>query len=74
MLPAVATSTARQWWVPCPWCHKWHYHAPEPGDRAAHCINDESPFLESGYIVVLDPERALELAELFIPRRRRAVA
>lgn len=35
----------------CPYCVSYHFHGKEEGYRTPHCINPQSPFLESGYIV-----------------------
>jgi len=40
----------------CPFCNRWHIHGGEPdrqweGHRVAHCINEQSPYKETGYIL-----------------------
>lgn len=42
-----------QIFVWCPYCRKFHSHgAPQMwGHRVAHCVNENSPFLESGYYI-----------------------
>lgn len=35
----------------CPFCRRWHHHGAGEGHRVAHCINPESPFHKTGYIL-----------------------
>lgn len=37
----------------CSWCDRWHYHSNEFGYRAAHCHDEESPYVD-GYVLT-DP-------------------
>lgn len=67
-----------QWRLPCLHCSSapgrrgvvYHYHAAGEGDRVAHCIFEGSPYRETGYVVVYDPERAQAIAAAL--RRPRA--
>lgn len=38
-----------QFW--CPFCLKYHTHGAVRGHRVAHCIAQNSPFIETGYIL-----------------------
>ena len=44
-------NTPGQWKAWCPHCRRYHFHAPEPGHRVAHCAPD-GPFTESGYVLL----------------------
>lgn len=36
----------------CEFCNKFHYHGNKAlGHRVAHCINENSPYYSSGYIL-----------------------
>ena len=35
----------------CPHCGRFHHHGKEQGHVGAHCINKNSPFMYSGYIL-----------------------
>lgn len=35
----------------CPFCQRWHHHGTGEGHRVAHCMDPESPFLETGYVI-----------------------
>lgn len=43
----------------CPYCRSWHYHGKVfdengfLGHRVAHCYNEGSPYLKSGYYLKL---------------------
>lgn len=34
----------------CPYCG-WHHHGTDEGHRVAHCIDPDSPFITTGYIL-----------------------
>jgi len=38
----------------CVFCKRYHLHGEGDGHRAAHCINDKSPFMEDGYVLKLN--------------------
>jgi hypothetical protein len=40
-----------QWRVFCRYCKAWHFHGAIEGHRVAHCFNDSSPYLKTGYII-----------------------
>ena len=46
-LSAYETAHGRRVW--CAYCKRWHYHAAEPGHRAAHCHVVTSPYRATGY-------------------------
>ena len=48
-----AYETVHGWRVWCAYCKRWHYHAGEPGHRAAHCHVATSPYRQTGYILEL---------------------
>lgn len=35
----------------CPFCQDWHHHGVGEGHRVSHCINDNSPFKKTGYML-----------------------
>ena len=35
----------------CQYCSLPHYHSHEEGHRIAHCIKENSPYIETGYIL-----------------------
>ena len=41
----------------CVWCDRWHLHGDGEGHRLAHCVNPESPYLSTGYVLRLSAER-----------------
>jgi hypothetical protein len=45
-----AVTTWRFW---CDYCRRWHSHGAGEGHRVAHCINQESPYLNGGYVLKL---------------------
>jgi len=53
VLGAVPSASGRGWNVWCCWCRRIHSHAPESGHRAAHCIEPESPYRTTGYVLEL---------------------
>ena len=40
------------WKVFCVYCKKFHLHGETLGHRTAHCDNDDSPYNETGYVLV----------------------
>lgn len=36
----------------CKFCNDHHYHSMPYGHRTAHCKSPESPYYESGYVLV----------------------
>lgn len=55
-IPEVAviprTDFPQGWKFFCVYCKKCHLHGIGLGDRSAHCINNDSPYLKTGYILV----------------------
>ncbi|WP_235856736.1 hypothetical protein [Niallia taxi] len=37
--------------VYCTFCKVFHHHSSDDGHKSAHCTNDESPYLKTGYII-----------------------
>ncbi|WP_224771486.1 hypothetical protein [Metabacillus idriensis] len=35
----------------CPFCARFHHHGKEEGHKVAHCIDGNSPFEKTGYIL-----------------------
>lgn len=35
----------------CSYCCKFHHHGTSEGHRVAHCINEDSPFINTGYVL-----------------------
>lgn len=35
----------------CDHCHGWHFHGQGEGHRVAHCIDDDSPYRKTGYVL-----------------------
>jgi hypothetical protein len=35
----------------CIWCKVWHAHGRGAGHRVAHCFNERSPYIATGYIL-----------------------
>lgn len=35
----------------CQYCRTPHYHSAEDGHRGAHCVNQESPYRKTGYVL-----------------------
>lgn len=33
----------------CEYCKGYHYHSTDEGHKVAHCHNENSPFLQTGY-------------------------
>jgi hypothetical protein len=60
----------------CRYCDAWHLHSiptsedPEREHRVAHCFVDNSPFLEPGYYLRLEPGNPDELKPSRQGRRR----
>ena len=52
----------------CPFCQTWHFHGAVErftktegeGHRSAHCTNEKSPFLKSGYYIEVLTRKELE--------------
>jgi len=44
------------WQFKCKYCNKIHTHGIGLGHRHAHCNNPESPYLETGYVLVEETE------------------
>jgi hypothetical protein len=42
----------------CPYCRAWHCHGIPPGGRVAHCWNPQSPYIKTGYVLVLEEAQA----------------
>lgn len=38
----------------CRYCSTWHRHGRGYGHRVAHCLNPESPYRRTGYILVAE--------------------
>lgn len=36
----------------CDFCRCWHHHSSGYGRRVAHCHNSESPYADTGYMLV----------------------
>ena len=49
----------------CKACKKIHYHGRGEGHRQSHCIVDTSPYLESGYYLILRDEDRNKMAKVF---------
>ena len=46
------TDNQKQYAFWCSFCNKFHYHgSAELGHRTAHCINQNSPYHKTGYIL-----------------------
>lgn len=41
----------------CEHCRRWHLHGRGLGHRGAHCVRDDSPYLATGYILALPPQK-----------------
>ena len=56
------TESGKQVFFDCRYCKRKHYHGNvglengKLGHRGAHCINDESPYLRTGYYLKLSKE------------------
>jgi len=48
------SSTVKVW---CGYCAEYHYHSPAPGHRVAHCLNEQSPYLSTGYVITHSPTK-----------------
>lgn len=35
----------------CVFCQEHHHHGQGDGHRIAHCTNEDSPFIKTGYII-----------------------
>ncbi|EEL38300.1 hypothetical protein bcere0020_43510 [Bacillus cereus Rock3-29] len=35
----------------CQYCRKFHHHGTGEGHRDAHCIEEDSPYIRTGYIL-----------------------
>lgn len=62
----------------CEWCEAVHSHSASPGHRVAHCHRKESPYLATGYDLVivgdaLTPDAAVPAALLAGHARLRSV-
>lgn len=44
------------WRFYCEYCRCYHHHGDMAGHRVAHCSNPKSPFMETGYILILRSE------------------
>lgn len=70
ILFAVASDSGRSLRVFCCYCGRWHVHGRNPdepmgasnGHRVSHCLAEDSPYIETGYILV-------EVASLPKPER-----
>ena len=40
----------------CEYCDKYHVHGFPEGHRVAHCSNQKSPYLQTGYFIKLESE------------------
>jgi hypothetical protein len=56
----VKVDGGRQLRVWCNHCRDYHFHRPVPGHREAHCKDDESPYLVSGYNLAVGGRSFLE--------------
>ena len=45
----------------CEYCDKYHVHGFPEGHRAAHCSNQKSPYLQTGYFIKLASEVIYDL-------------
>lgn len=52
----VARQDGPQYVVWCPYCIREHRHGAVSGHRRAHCLDEESPFKETGYEIALPKE------------------
>jgi hypothetical protein len=44
-----------QWRFWCRFCRRYHLHSAGEGHRVAHCVDDQSPYRRTGYVLALDP-------------------
>jgi len=44
----------------CEHCKKYHKHGEGDGHRVAHCVNQNSPFFNTGYVVILERDYSFE--------------
>ncbi|HDR7790935.1 hypothetical protein AB1I92_29225 [Bacillus mobilis] len=35
----------------CGVCECFHHHGADEGHRVAHCVNEDSPFISTGYVL-----------------------
>jgi hypothetical protein len=52
--PVLAAKPVRRrgrlrWRVWCKRCREWHIHGPGDGHREAHCCDESSPYIRTGY-------------------------
>lgn len=52
LLEATPRSDGHGLKVYCVYCQKWHFHGHGDGHRTAHCDNEHSPYLKTGYELV----------------------
>lgn len=52
-LPAVASKDGKSASVWCRYCDRFHTHGNAPGHRVAHCIVEDSPYRDRGYVLEL---------------------
>lgn len=57
--------TGEQYFFWCAFCNRFHYHGSYEGHVLPHCINQKSPYLDTGYI--LKKYTKQELRELGLP-------
>ena len=48
----------------CPFCQEWHHHGALNGHRVAHCSEESSPFIQTGYILRLVNEKGKRLPKV----------
>ena len=73
-LPAVASDDGAVAYIWCRYCDQHHVHGNLPGHRVAHCIVEDSPYRDCGYVLelVTGAKKRLQppAAERRKPRRR----
>ncbi len=35
----------------CSYCEQFHHHGVDEGHRVAHCVNEDSPYIHTGYVL-----------------------
>lgn len=74
-LPAVASDDGKIASVWCRYCDRFHTHGNLPGHRVAHCVVEDSPYRDRGYVLelVVGTQKSLKppAAERRKPRRQK---
>jgi len=59
----------KQFAVWCEHCQLWHHHGAQPGHRVSHCVDQDSPYKLTGYIL-----RPVNRPKPYMDKNERAMA